>query len=99
MNLFNEVQLLIAFQHHSFWWQGLDGTKVVAHFPPANRYVNKAEVKEVHSVLLQFCGYGRLSIRLTCYLFGFSVFLGEIAFLSQSHGNCHDVQSTFTSFC
>lgn len=24
--------------HHTFWWEGLDGTRVFTHFPPANTY-------------------------------------------------------------
>ncbi len=31
----NEVN---PFPHHTFWWQGLDGTRVRAHFPPADTY-------------------------------------------------------------
>ncbi|MDQ2826275.1 MAG: alpha-mannosidase [Actinomycetota bacterium] len=26
------------FPHHTFWWQGIDGTRVRAHFPPAGTY-------------------------------------------------------------
>ena len=26
------------FPYHSFYWQGLDGTKVLSHFPPADTY-------------------------------------------------------------
>ncbi|TDD67002.1 alpha-mannosidase [Jiangella aurantiaca] len=27
-----------AFPHHTFWWEGLDGTRVFTHFPPADTY-------------------------------------------------------------
>lgn len=27
------------FPHHTFWWQGIDGTRVLSHFPPADTYV------------------------------------------------------------
>lgn len=26
------------FPHHSFWWEGIDGSKVLAHFPPGDSY-------------------------------------------------------------
>ncbi|MGI8983369.1 MAG: alpha-mannosidase, partial [Acidimicrobiales bacterium] len=31
----NEVN---RFPHHTFWWEGLDGTRIRAHFPPADTY-------------------------------------------------------------
>ncbi|MFE9257801.1 alpha-mannosidase [Streptomyces sp. NPDC006879] len=27
-----------AFPHHSFWWEGIDGTRVFTHFPPVDTY-------------------------------------------------------------
>nr|WP_216094065.1 glycoside hydrolase family 38 C-terminal domain-containing protein [Jiangella alba] len=27
-----------VFPHHSFWWEGLDGTRVFTHFPPVDTY-------------------------------------------------------------
>lgn len=26
------------FPHHTFWWEGIDGTRVFTHFPPADSY-------------------------------------------------------------
>ncbi len=26
------------FPHHTFWWEGIDGTRVFTHFPPADTY-------------------------------------------------------------
>jgi len=26
------------YPHHTFWWEGIDGTRVLAHFPPADTY-------------------------------------------------------------
>jgi len=31
----NEVN---KFPHHTFWWEGIDGTRVLTHFPPADTY-------------------------------------------------------------
>jgi alpha-mannosidase len=33
--------------HHTFTWQGIDGSEVVAHFPPADTYNAAAEVAEL----------------------------------------------------
>ena len=26
------------FPHHTFWWEGIDGTRVFTHFPPVDTY-------------------------------------------------------------
>ncbi|MDD5261834.1 MAG: alpha-mannosidase [Methylacidiphilales bacterium] len=26
------------FPHHTFWWEGIDGTRIFTHFPPADNY-------------------------------------------------------------
>ncbi|WEV46206.1 glycosyl hydrolase-related protein [Bifidobacterium sp. ESL0690] len=35
------------FPHHSFIWQGIDGTGVLTHFPPSDTYDSPVEVKDV----------------------------------------------------
>ncbi len=40
----NEVN---RFPHHTFWWQGLDGTRVRAHFPPADTYNGNMSLPEL----------------------------------------------------
>jgi alpha-mannosidase len=40
----NEVN---RFPHHTFWWQGLDGTRVRAHFPPADTYNGNMSLAEL----------------------------------------------------
>lgn len=35
------------FPHHTFWWKGIDGTKIWSHFPPADTYNASCEPKEV----------------------------------------------------
>lgn len=27
-----------AFPHHTFWWEGIDGTRIFTHFPPVDTY-------------------------------------------------------------
>lgn len=36
-----------TFPHTSFWWEGLDGTKVLTHFPPTNTYTSMATSGDV----------------------------------------------------
>lgn len=33
--------------HHTFTWQGIDGSEVLAHFPPADTYNSEANVQEL----------------------------------------------------
>ena len=37
------------FPHHTFWWEGIDGTRVRAHFPPADTYNGDMSMREVFS--------------------------------------------------
>ncbi len=32
------------FPHHTFWWEGLDGTRIFSHFPPADTYTGNLSV-------------------------------------------------------
>ncbi|HVL05621.1 MAG TPA: glycoside hydrolase family 38 C-terminal domain-containing protein [Acidimicrobiales bacterium] len=56
----NEVN---RFPHHTFWWQGLDGTRIRAHFPPADTYNGTMALPE----LLRGAGAGPRSL----YPFGY----------------------------
>ncbi|MET7478401.1 glycoside hydrolase family 38 C-terminal domain-containing protein [Streptomyces sp. NPDC005648] len=39
------------FPHHTFWWEGIDGTRVFSHFPPVDSYNGELSGAEVaHSV-------------------------------------------------
>lgn len=35
------------FPHNTFQWEGLDGTKVLVHFPPADTYTSPANVNDI----------------------------------------------------
>ncbi len=35
------------FPHHTFWWEGLDGTRVLTHFPPVDTYNAEVTPEEV----------------------------------------------------
>ncbi len=59
-----------TFPHHSFWWEGIDGTRILTHFPPSDTYNADVTAEELarsarnyrdkgisdHSILL--FGYG-----------------------------------------
>ncbi|MGE0002232.1 MAG: alpha-mannosidase, partial [Fimbriimonadaceae bacterium] len=40
-NQFNKIP------HHTFWWKGIDGTSVWAHFPPADTYTGDGTPKQI----------------------------------------------------
>jgi alpha-mannosidase len=57
------------FPHHTFWWKGIDGTRVWTHFPPADTYNASAEPKEVIYSVRNYKDHGRSDQSL--YVFGF----------------------------
>jgi alpha-mannosidase len=57
------------FPHHTFWWQGIDGTRVWTHFPPADTYNGNCEPKEVLHSVRNYRDHGRCDQSL--YLYGF----------------------------
>ncbi|NED93841.1 alpha-mannosidase [Phytoactinopolyspora alkaliphila] len=42
------------FPHHSFWWEGLDGTRVFTHFPPVDTYNAEFTGKEMAHLVRNF---------------------------------------------
>ena len=57
------------FPHHTFWWQGIDGTRVWTHFPPANTYCADCTPQEMLQSVKNYKDHGRSDQSL--YLFGF----------------------------
>jgi len=62
-NQFNKIP------HHTFWWQGIDGSRVWSHFPPADTYIGNAEPKEIAESVRKYKDAGRSDMSL--YAFGF----------------------------
>lgn len=58
------------FPHTTFVWQGLDGSRVLTHFAPADTYCSKADVKEVLFSLSNHKDLGRFDASLLLYGFG-----------------------------
>jgi len=58
-----------TFPHHTFIWQGIDGSQVWSHFPPADTYTGSAEPKEIVKAVRNYRDHARSDSSL--YLFGF----------------------------
>ena len=58
------------FPHHTFYWQGIDGTKMWTHFLPADTYNANAEPKEVIFSVKNFKDHGRSDQSLYVYGWG-----------------------------
>ncbi|MCD9141199.1 alpha-mannosidase [Streptomyces albireticuli] len=42
------------FPHHTFWWEGLDGTRVFTHFPPIDTYNSQLSGQELAHAVRNF---------------------------------------------
>lgn len=56
-------------RHHTFWWEGIDGSRVLTHFPPSDTYNGTAEVAELLGSVARFKDHDRA--RESIYLFGY----------------------------
>ncbi len=54
--------------HHSFLWEGIDGSQVFTHFPPADTYNGNMSVRELRFGVQNFKDHDRATRSL--YLFG-----------------------------
>ncbi len=41
-------------EHHTFWWEGIDGTRVFTHFPPADTYNGSFDADELSFSVRKF---------------------------------------------
>ncbi len=57
-----------ALPHHSFLWEGIDGSRVFTHFPPADTYNGNVSVRELRFGVENFKDHDRATTSL--YLFG-----------------------------
>ncbi|WP_030878251.1 alpha-mannosidase [Streptomyces sp. NRRL S-1868] len=48
-----------SFPHHTFWWEGIDGTRVFTHFPPVDTYNCSMQGKEIAHAAKNFKEKGR----------------------------------------
>ncbi|XP_051918255.1 alpha-mannosidase 2C1 isoform X2 [Hippocampus zosterae] len=61
--------LVNTFPHSTFFWEGLDGSKVLTHFPPGNSYEMKGKVEDLVKTVQQNKDKGRANH--SAVLFGF----------------------------
>lgn len=43
-----------VFPHHTFWWEGIDGSRVLTHFPPMDTYNSQLSGEELSKATRQF---------------------------------------------
>ena len=55
--------------HHTFRWQGIDGSRVLTHFPPADTYNGAVTAEELRYAVRNFADHDRSDRSL--YLFGY----------------------------
>ncbi|MGO9911700.1 MAG: alpha-mannosidase, partial [Acidimicrobiales bacterium] len=63
----NEIN---PFPHHTFWWEGIDGSRVLAHCPPTDTYNGEFTVRQLLSGETRFAQHGISDKSLYAYGFG-----------------------------
>ena len=59
-----------TFPYHTFWWEGIDGTRVLAHFPPANDYNSQLKPSQMRGAAARYREKDRSPIQAVPYGFG-----------------------------
>ncbi|MFE2943256.1 alpha-mannosidase [Streptomyces sp. NPDC059255] len=59
-----------VFPHHSFWWEGIDGTRVFTHFPPVETYAAEVTARELRHAVGNFKDKAIASHSLLPYGYG-----------------------------
>ncbi|XP_063782374.1 alpha-mannosidase 2C1 [Pseudophryne corroboree] len=62
--------LVNAFPHHTFHWAGIDGSTVLAHFPPGDSYGMKGTVEEMLKTMKNNRDKGRVNCSIVLYGYG-----------------------------
>ena len=58
------------FPHHSFTWEGIDGTRIFTHFPPADTYCSDLSAENLHHAARNFRDKGRSATSLVPFGYG-----------------------------
>jgi alpha-mannosidase len=58
------------FPHHTFWWEGIDGTRVFTHFPPVDTYNSELTGPELAHSAANFRDKGAASRALVPFGYG-----------------------------
>ncbi|MFF4801372.1 alpha-mannosidase [Streptomyces sp. NPDC001351] len=56
--------------HHTFWWEGIDGTRVFTHFPPVDTYNSQFHGRELAHAERTFAEKGRATRSLVPFGWG-----------------------------
>jgi alpha-mannosidase len=56
--------------HHTFWWEGIDGTRVFTHFPPADTYISELNGAELAHAEHNFSEKGFATMSLVPFGWG-----------------------------
>ncbi|MGW7492413.1 alpha-mannosidase [Streptomyces sp. NPDC054786] len=56
--------------HHTFWWEGIDGTRVFTHFPPVDTYNSQLAARELAHAESNFADKGRATRSLVPFGWG-----------------------------
>lgn len=72
------------FPHHTFLWEGIDGTRIFTHFPPADTYNALMSPQELVFNVTNFLEHGRASRSLYIYGHGDGGGGPDIAMLEQA---------------
>lgn len=59
-----------VFPHHTLWWEGIDGTRIFTHFPPADTYGAEVSAEQLRHAEINFKDKGRASTELILYGYG-----------------------------
>ncbi len=59
-----------SFPHHSFWWEGIDGTRMFTHFPPVDTYNSDLSGRELAHAVANFREKGRAGSSLVPFGWG-----------------------------
>lgn len=58
------------FPHHTFWWEGIDGSRIFTHFLPVDTYNATLAPAELHHAATNFRDKGRAQSSLVPYGYG-----------------------------
>ncbi|MFG3260236.1 alpha-mannosidase [Streptomyces sp. NPDC048172] len=58
------------FPHHTFWWEGIDGTRIFTHFPPVDTYNSRLSGREMAHAARNFREKGAASRSLAPFGYG-----------------------------
>lgn len=80
-----------TFPHHTFLWEGIDGSKVFTHFPPAGTYSADTGPKDLAKIVNNFREHGLLTRSLLLYGYGDGGGGPSIEMLEKA-GRLHDFE-------